>query len=166
MSMSSPIEMSEIEPVLDHVNEKEVYSNNNKQNHSNHGTQDDDNAIELQSTSQHLTTSGHDEVDRASVYSYFMERDFRYWFQHPYSRLIVAYLVTFLNFFIYAEDPVSHSRQPCKIPVIGHCFSFIFKKYPPNLFAGFKVFMWLSGIACGIVVGYLVVHQLIFSKYT
>ena len=151
-------EATETDPSI--VSEPALYSNNNKNNtHANHMGQEDNNAIELQ------VHPGHDEVDRASVYSYFMERDFRYWFQHPYARLIIAYLVTFLNFFIYAEDPVSHSRKPCKIPVIGHCFSFIFNKYPPNLFAGFKVFMWIVGIGCGMLFGYLVVHQLVFSEY-
>ncbi|KAF2974632.1 hypothetical protein EK904_001499 [Melospiza melodia maxima] len=39
-----------------------------------------------------------------------MGKDFRYYFQHPWSRLVVAYLVIFFNFLIFAEDPVSHSQ--------------------------------------------------------
>jgi hypothetical protein len=33
----------------------------------------------------------------------------RYYFQHPYPRLFVAYLVIFCNFLLFAEDPISHS---------------------------------------------------------
>lgn len=42
--------------------------------------------------------------------SLYMDRDLRYYFQHPYLRLIVAYLVIFCNFLLFAEDPVSHSH--------------------------------------------------------
>ena len=147
--------------MLDRINNKHNAHTNNMPTHTQHNASD----VELQSVALHSNTSGKDEMDGASLFSLFMDKNnFRYWFQHPYARLSIAYLVTFLNFFIYAEDPVSHSRQPCKIPVIGHCFSFIFNKYPPNLFAGFKVFMWLSGMVCGVLFGYLVVHQLLFSK--
>lgn len=49
----------------------------------------------------------------------------RYYFQHPYARLFVSYFVIFCNFLIYAEDPVSHSRANCTIPVIGNDFAFV-----------------------------------------
>ncbi|KAF0040629.1 hypothetical protein F2P81_006527 [Scophthalmus maximus] len=55
---------------------------------------------------------------------------FRYYFQHPWSRLIVAYLVTFFNFLIFAEDPISHSQTEAHMIVVGNCFSFLFNKYP------------------------------------
>ena len=71
-----------------------------------------------------------DDLDKTSVYSFFMEKDFRYYFQHPYLRLAVAYLVTFCNFLIYAEDPVAHSEAECFIPVVGNTFSFVVTKYP------------------------------------
>ena len=145
------------------IENQQSYSNNNKQcDTKTDALLTDHDNIELQ---QRPNVLSHDETDAASVYSYYMVRDFRYWFQHPYARLSIAYLVTFLNFFIYAEDPVSHSRQECRIPVIGHVFSFIFTKYPPNLFAGFKVFMWICGIILGMVLGKLLMHRFVFSKF-
>ncbi len=44
--------------------------------------------------------SGTDEPDAISVYSLFMERNVRYYFQHPYARLTIAYLITFCNFYM------------------------------------------------------------------
>lgn len=41
---------------------------------------------------------------------YYMEKDLRYYFQHPWFRLFVAYLVIFCNFLLFAEDPLSHSH--------------------------------------------------------
>lgn len=41
---------------------------------------------------------------------YYMEKDLRYFFQHPWLRLIIAYLVIFCNFLLFAEDPLSHSH--------------------------------------------------------
>ena len=111
------------------------------------------------------STVGEDEVDRASLFSYYMVRDFRYYFQHPYARLFIAYFVTFCNFLIYAEDPVAHSEKECFIPVVGNCFSFVCTRYPKNGWAFLKVLMWVIAIATGIIVGKLLVHQLIFSKF-
>ena len=108
--------------------------------------------------------TGKDEVDRASIYSYYMDKNFRYYFQHPYLRLFVAYFVTFCNFLIYAEDPVAHSQKECFIPVVGNCFAFVCTRYPTNAWAFFKVFMWLLAIVVGLFVGKLLVHKLIFCK--
>lgn len=49
-------------------------------------------------------------LDSHNQYSYYMDKDLRYYFQHPWLRLIVAYLVIFCNFLLFAEDPVSHSH--------------------------------------------------------
>ncbi|GFX14752.1 transmembrane protein 117 [Trichonephila clavipes] len=62
----------------------------------------------------------------------YIERDFRYYFQHPYSRLFVSYFVIFCNFLVFAEDPVSHSHTESEIPFVGHVFSFVATKYPPQ----------------------------------
>ena len=94
-----------------------------------------------------------------------MEKDFRYYFQHPWLRLIIAYLVTFCNFLIYAEDPVAHSGAECFIPVVGNCFSFVATKYPKNGWAVLKVMTWLVAILVGTVIGKLVIHKIVFSKY-
>lgn len=51
-----------------------------------------------------------DAMDVLSQYSLYMEKDCRFFFQHPYARLFVAYFVIFCNFLIFAEDPVSHSH--------------------------------------------------------
>ena len=106
-----------------------------------------------------------DDLDKTSVYSFFMEKDFRYYFQHPYLRLIVAYLVTFCNFLIYAEDPVAHSEAECFIPVVGNTFSFVVTKYPKNAWALLKVIMWLIAILVGLIVGKVFIHKVVFSKF-
>ncbi|RUS86404.1 hypothetical protein EGW08_005854, partial [Elysia chlorotica] len=105
-----------------------------------------------------------DDVDADSVYSLFMEQDFRYHFQHPYFRLFTAYFVTFCNFLIYAEDPVAHSRSECTIPVIGNDFSFVIMKYLPNAWSLLKVIMWLTGIVVGIIIGKVVFHSYLFNR--
>ena len=106
-----------------------------------------------------------DKISINSVDSYYMDRDFRYYFQHPYFRLVIAYLVTFCNFLIYAEDPVAHSDKECFIPVVGNCFSFVCTKYPSNGWAALKVFLWVLAIIIGLVVGKIIVHTYVFSKY-
>ncbi|XP_062582090.1 transmembrane protein 117-like [Saccostrea cucullata] len=106
-----------------------------------------------------------DEVDSASVWSYFMpKKNFQYHFQHPYFRLFIAYFVTFCNFLIYAEDPVAHSMKECTIPLVGNDFAFVGTRYAPNAWSLLKVFLWLSAILIGIVIGKLVVHGLFFNR--
>ena len=112
-----------------------------------------------------LTVANKDETDAASVYSLFMEKDFRYYFQHPYFRLILAYFVTFCNFLIYAEDPVAHSIKESTIPVIGNDFAFVCTRYPPNAWSLLKVIFWLTGILTGMIIGKIVVHTYLLSKY-
>ena len=111
--------------------------------------------------------TGLDEVDldRLSLWSLYMERNFRYYFQHPYLRLFIAYLVTFCNFLIYAEDPVAHSQKECSIPLIGNDFAFVCTRYPKNAWSLLKVLLWLAGILVGTIVGKLICHRLLFSKY-
>ena len=109
---------------------------------------------------------GKDDIDAASTYSLFMDRkDFRYYFQHPYLRLLFAYLIVFFNFLIYAEDPVAHSRKECLIPMIGNDFSFVTNRYPPNAWSFLKVVLWLTGLIIGLFVGKLCIHGYLFSKY-
>lgn len=106
-----------------------------------------------------------DDVDAASTYSLFMEKDFRYYFQHPYSRLLISYFVVFCNFLIYAEDPVAHSRKECLIPMIGNDVAFICTRYPRNAWSLLKVIFWLIGMVVGMFVGKLLIHGFLFSKY-
>ena len=113
---------------------------------------------------QRSAPSSVDDLDKTSVYSFFMEKDFRYYFQHPYLRLAVAYLVTFCNFLIYAEDPVAHSEAECFIPVVGNTFSFVVTKYPKNAWAALKVITWCIAILVGTLVGKMFIHRVVFSK--
>ena len=113
-----------------------------------------------------IMVASKDDVDAASTYSLFMEKDFRYYFQHPYSRLLIAYFVVFCNFLIYAEDPVAHSRKECLIPMIGNDVAFICTRYPPNAWSLLKVLFWLIGAVVGMFVGKLLVHGYLFSKYS
>ena len=155
-------------PGIDKDNSKEANGNKgtagnkndsgNKEANGNKRTDSvgDDDAI--------ITVAGKDDVDAASTYSLFMEKDFRYYFQHPYCRLFFCYFVVFCNFLIYAEDPVAHSRKECLIPMVGNDFAFIGTRYPPNAWSLLKVLFWLIGIAVGMVIGKLLVHGLLFSK--
>lgn len=93
-----------------------------------------------------------------------MVKAFRYYFQHPWSRLIVAYLVTFFNFLIFAEDPISHSQAPANVIVVGNCFSFVANKYPGGGWNFLKVLLWLLAIVTGLFAGKFLFHQLMFGK--
>ncbi|XP_036432183.1 transmembrane protein 117 isoform X1 [Colossoma macropomum] len=90
---------------------------------------------------------------------------FRYYFQHPWSRLVVAYLVTFFNFLIFAEDPVSHSQTEAHMIVVGNCFSFIVNKYPGGGWNVLKVLMWILAIFTGLVAGKFFFHRRLFGRY-
>ena len=121
--------------------------------------------IKIHKEKREKLQKGMDEVDAASIWSYVMEKDFRYYFQHPYLRIFIAYFVTFCNFLIYAEDPVAHSMKECTIPMIGNDFAFVCTRYAPNAWSLLKVVLWLAAIGVGIVVGKMLVHTLLFSKY-
>ncbi|XP_077567090.1 transmembrane protein 117 isoform X1 [Stigmatopora nigra] len=90
---------------------------------------------------------------------------FRYYFKHPWSRMVVAYLVIFFNFLIFAEDPVSHSQKEARMVVVGNCFSFLFSKYPGAGWSFLKVICWMLAIFTGLLAGKFVFHQLIFGRY-
>lgn len=89
---------------------------------------------------------------------------FRYYFQHPWSRLIVAYLVTFFNFLIFAEDPVSHSQTEARMIVVGNCFSFLFNKYPGLGWNVLKVVCWILAMITGLLAGKFIFHRQLFGK--
>ncbi|XP_053575178.1 transmembrane protein 117 [Bombina bombina] len=93
-----------------------------------------------------------------------MGKDFRYYFQHPWSRIIIAYLVTFFNFLIFAEDPVSHSQTEANIIVVGNCFSFVFYKYPGGGWNVLKVILWIIAIITGLIAGKFIFHQRLFGQ--
>ncbi|XP_077995115.1 transmembrane protein 117-like isoform X2 [Glandiceps talaboti] len=110
---------------------------------------------------------GKDEVDNKSIWSeisYYMKKDFRYYFQHPYARIFVAYFVTFCNFLIFAEDPVSHSIKVCTIPVIGNVYAFVLNFYPASAWSLLKIVMWVIAIIAGVVFGKLVVHRFLLCR--
>ncbi|XP_058502621.1 transmembrane protein 117 [Solea solea] len=90
---------------------------------------------------------------------------FRYYFQHPWSRLIVAYLVTFFNFLIFAEDPVSHSQTEAHMIVVGNCFSLLFNKYPGLKWNILKVICWILAIITGMLAGKFIFHRQLFGRY-
>uniref|UniRef100_T1ICX7 Transmembrane protein 117 n=1 Tax=Rhodnius prolixus TaxID=13249 RepID=T1ICX7_RHOPR len=93
-------------------------------------------------------------------------KDLRYCFQHPYLRLFTTLLVIFCNFLLFAEDPISHSHTESVIPMVGNVFSFVCTKYPPDWrWALIKVLMWILAIFCGLVMGKLFIHSIVFGKY-
>ncbi|KAJ1164086.1 hypothetical protein NDU88_004532, partial [Pleurodeles waltl] len=91
-----------------------------------------------------------------------MDNQFRHYFQHPWSRLIIAYLVTFFNFLLFAEDPVSHSQTEANMIVVGNCFSFVTNKYPGGGWNFLKVLLWLIAIVVGLIAGKFLFHQRLF----
>lgn len=89
----------------------------------------------------------------------------RYYFQHPYTRLFIAYFVTFCNFLIFAEDPISHSHTECEIPVVGNVISFVCTKYPSDWpWIIVKVGLWLTAIFVGLIVGKYFVHHVLLRR--
>ncbi|XP_069484115.1 transmembrane protein 117 isoform X2 [Ambystoma mexicanum] len=94
-----------------------------------------------------------------------MDTQFRYYFQHPWSRLITAYLVTFFNFLLFAEDPVSHSQTEANMIVVGNCFSFVTNKYPGGGWNFLKVLLWLIAIIVGLFAGKFLFHQRLFGQF-
>ncbi|XP_064480674.1 transmembrane protein 117-like [Ornithodoros turicata] len=107
----------------------------------------------------------HLEADTQSNLSYYVEKDFRYFFQHPYSRLFVSYFVIFCNFLVFAEDPISHSRTESEIPIFGNVFSFVCTKYPPEWGWRFlKVLLWLVAIFWGLVCGKYFIHNFLLRN--
>ncbi|CAL1267183.1 unnamed protein product [Larinioides sclopetarius] len=96
----------------------------------------------------------------------YIEKDFRYYFQHPYSRLFVSYFVIFCNFLVFAEDPVSHSHTESEIPFVGHVFSFVATKYPPQWsWCVLKVILWVIAIISGCFFGKYLIHHLLLSSF-
>ncbi|XP_049578824.1 transmembrane protein 117 isoform X1 [Syngnathus scovelli] len=89
----------------------------------------------------------------------------RYYFRHPWSRIVVAYMVIFFNFLIFAEDPVSHSQKEARIAVVGNCFSFLFSKYPGAGWSVLKVVCWMLAIFTGLLAGKFFFHQQLFGRY-
>ena len=57
-----------------------------------------------------------------------VNKNFTYYFRHPYFRIVTSYLVVFCNFLIFAEDPVSHSYTDCIIDIIGNMYAFVFSR--------------------------------------
>lgn len=108
--------------------------------------------------------TGEEDLDALSTLSFKEKKDFKYYFQHPYLRLFVAYFVTFCNFLIYAEDPVAHSMKECNIPLVGSGFAFVCTRYPSNAWSLLKVVLWIAGIITGMLIGKILVHKLFFCK--
>ncbi|CAN8004262.1 unnamed protein product [Ixodes pacificus] len=107
----------------------------------------------------------HLEGDTQSVLSLYVQRDFRYFLQHPYARLFVSYFVIFCNFLVFAEDPISHSRTESEIPVFGNVFSFMCTKYPPEWgWRCLKVLLWLVALFWGLVCGKYIIHHFLLRN--
>lgn len=89
----------------------------------------------------------------------------RYFFQHPYARLLVAYSVIACNFLIFAEDPISHSHTECGLPIVGNVVSFVFTRYPPETpWKVIKVICWLTALVVGMVTGKYLVHHILLRR--
>lgn len=104
-------------------------------------------------------------ADTQSVLSLYVQKDFRYFLQHPYARLFVSYFVVFCNFLVFAEDPISHSRSESEIPVFGNVFSFMCTKYPPEWgWRAAKTLLWLLALLWGLVCGKLFIHHFLLRN--
>ncbi|KAG7277239.1 hypothetical protein CRUP_015287 [Coryphaenoides rupestris] len=107
---------------------------------------------------------GHGGVVCVIVVAMEIDARFRYYFQHPWSRMLVAYLVTFCNFLIFAEDPLSHSQTQAHMAVVGNCFSFLFNKYPGGAWNAMKVICWILAIIAGLLAGKFIFHRRLFNN--
>lgn len=87
-------------------------------------------------------------------------------FRHPLSRLFVATVIIFLNFFIYSEDPVAHSFVSAQLPLIGTVFSFVFTQWPTTMAGLFvlKIFLAFVFLLTGCILGRQVIHKRFLSK--
>ncbi|XP_069132726.1 transmembrane protein 117-like isoform X2 [Argopecten irradians] len=162
-----PVKDEETETKNEKAYKKEVDNNNAKEVDDDAITPIEDDhvvTIETAGADKPDKADGKDVTDAMSVVSLFMEKDIRYYFQHPYVRIFIAYFVTFCNFLIYAEDPVAHSMKECNIPLIGNDFAFVCTRYPPNAFSLLKVIMWLGAIVIGCIIGKLIIHVLLLNK--
>lgn len=89
----------------------------------------------------------------------------RYYLQHPYSRLFVAYFVVFCNFLIFAEDPLSHSLRECSIPILGNVISFLFTKYPSQFeWQLFKGGLGFIAVVFGLICGKYFFHHFLLRR--
>lgn len=105
----------------------------------------------------------HADCEKKTMYKVQLKNS-RYYFQHPYCRLLVAYIIVFFNFLIFAEDPVSHSVIEAELPVIGNDVGFIIYRYPPGGWALLKVILFLTAIAVGMCFGKFIVHKRLLVK--
>lgn len=83
-------------------------------------------------------------------------------FRHPISRNILPFLVMFLNFLIYNEDPISYSEQETKIYGCGRIFNYYFRQYPPisePLWITLKVFSLFLWTTIGLLLGKYLIHD-------
>lgn len=119
--------------------------------------------LENQTLASPTIEAGHGDSIKHKVR--IQKKNGRYYFQHPYARLFVAYFVIFCNFLIYAEDPVSHSRANCTIPLVGNDYAFVTYRYPPGGWSVLKVFLWLLAIIVGLLVGKFFFHKLVFNRW-
>ena len=80
--------------------------------------------------------------------------------RHPYLRLLVCVPITFLNFLIFAEDPIADSFAPCQLPVIGNGLSLLFRKWPDQtLLLLLKIATALTSVVGGMLVGFFFLHH-------
>ena len=92
---------------------------------------------------------------------YLMLTDCRYYFQHPIFRVVIQFVVMFLNVVLYVQNPSSHSLHILNLPVIGELINMIFAKYPPRQFGLLKLSLWLVAVIIGYVIGKYFFHRYI-----
>ena len=91
--------------------------------------------------------------------------DFRYYFQHPYFRLFIAFSVPLMNFLMYAEDPVAHAFNNCDIPIVGTVFNFTFTRWTNDVWGLIHGFFLALGILEGCTFGKSWVHGIFLSMF-
>eukprot|EP00736_Rhodelphis_marinus_P007899 Rmarinus@m.24038 len=75
--------------------------------------------------------------------------------KHPYTRLFISFQIMFLNFYMFAEDPIVHSQSECYSMVIGDIFSAFYSPNRPSVSdtdAG-KTITRFVGLACFVLLG-------------
>jgi len=95
---------------------------------------------------------------------YCRKRFFWYW-RHPAARVLFAFLIMLLNFYIYAVDPVAESKRDVELPIAGSLWSILADEWNGN--AGNLI---LRGVTCliifigGPLIGWWVIHRILLKR--
>lgn len=86
-------------------------------------------------------------------------------FRHPWMRMLLSLLIVFLDFIIFAEDPIQDSEIECNLPVVGNVVNMVIARWPSDGLVVLKIFMLLIGIIVGCFLGRQVIHHRVLRDW-